>query len=166
MIQVHPATHDLDELVKRTASDRATALVGRQVARQDFRGPGDEGAEISAADEVGGLVNDLGRVALEVRGAARRKFTAGTGGMAVVAAAGRVNEVAAEPGPTSAGSLRRKFRGTGAISNPRRILVASLSCGVSSAAAGAAWIIQSGAAHGLRPSADYTLARFTQCCVD
>jgi hypothetical protein len=47
----------------------------------------DEGAKISAPDEVGGLVDDLGRVALEVWIAARRKFAAGTGGMTVVAAA-------------------------------------------------------------------------------
>jgi len=53
-------------------------------------------AEIAPTDQVSGLIDDLGRVALEVRIAAGCKLRGGTDGMAVVAAAARIDKVAAE----------------------------------------------------------------------
>src|SRR5216684_1585874 len=97
VIQIGTGTHDQTEFRESAPARGSSGAIGGQISRDDVRGqPRYHRAKISTAPQVGGLIDNLGRVALEVRITACGVLGGGTGRVAAVAVADRVDEVAAE----------------------------------------------------------------------
>ena len=94
VIGIDAGANGVEEMLEAIPADRFAAGIGSEVARDDFGRAGNQRAEVSAAAEVGGWVGLLRLI--EVRIAAGEILARRAGGVAAIAVAGNVYEVASE----------------------------------------------------------------------
>lgn len=94
MVGIDAGADGVEEFFEVVATDRLSARVGSEIARDDLGRTWDECAEVSAAAEVGGWIGVLRLI--EVGIATGSVFGLRAGGVAAVAVARYVDEVAAE----------------------------------------------------------------------
>src|SRR5260370_26053894 len=97
VIQIGAGSYDWVEFCRSAPAGGSSSSVGRQISRNNVRGqPRYQRAKISSAPQVGGLIDDLWWVALEVGITACGVLGGGAGRVAAVAIPDRVNEAAAK----------------------------------------------------------------------